>query len=1407
MATPSSGPDLFNDLAHEFTERYRRGERPSLEEYTERYPELADEIRQLFPALVMMEELGSGVASPSTQITSMTLRPAPIPERLGDYRILREIGRGGMGIVYEAIQESLGRHVALKVLPSGHQIGPVQLKRFEREAKAAALLHHTNIVPVFGVGEHEGVHYYAMQYIEGQSLDAVLREVIRQRREAVRAKSASGEAPESLAASLATDLTSGRLSVSQVRTGKSHADAKTEGGAAHPEPSLLRAADGSALEDAGSSSSSIRARTAAPYYRGVARAGMQAAEALDYAHAHGVLHRDIKPANLLLDLQGTIWITDFGLAKAEGSGELTSPGDVVGTLRFMAPERFRGKADARSDVYSLGATLYEMLTLKPVFAVSERASLISAILLHDPIRPRKHEQQIPRDLETIVLKAIARNPADRFVTAGEMARELGRFVAGRPIYSRRASVPERLWRWSRRNPAVALLSLLAATLTTALAIGSSAAAWKFREQRDSVRVEQENTQAALGHSLLLQARALRYARQPGRRARALQTLADAAKIARAQTAPPGHLEQLRDELIATLGEVDEGPVRKWTGLIRFSETLASFALDVDRYAFVVGGDSLHVRRFSDQSEIRVVKSKRGFEGRPMLIAGGRFAIVWSGSTQTELWDLERGEMAAEWPADVRCASPRADGAQVAAIRSGGEVRVYDLPSMSEAARFPLGADVPRRYGLDRMALSPDGRYLAFLRADKQTAWVHEVASGRLVLDLKTPKARVYSALALSRNGGLIAITHDRAISVFDVVDGGLLSVLQGHQSEGITAHFEPASDLLASQSWDGTTRVWDPIRGRLLVTLPGLLQSWVGTDSTLAIIHGEDLILYKITAAEERRTIDCRMLSDRAGTALFGPASLAYSPDGQMIAMALRPEGVRIVRASDGAGLAQLPIGDCDALVYQPDGSLLTWNDLGLCRWPVRPLERGHLRIGPPEPIAPIFRRLGHNPAGLASSASGRLVAVDSPGHFGSLLLDPDRPWRRSWLIPYHEVNDVAISPDGQWAATACWEGSPDDGKVQVWNVATGQLRVALPLGNSVLEFSPDSQWFGVGSLSRCQFFKTGSWTLGTQIDHGTRAGYMRTVFHPRSRIVAISDATRSVPRLVDVQTGRVLGALETTSESLIHCLAFSPDGRYLAASHTDQRVDLWDLSLIRRGLEDLNLSVGLPVSLGATRLGADSPTVDSMEVVGADATGLRLLAVRQTLREFGFALRGLTDGGLADAEELRVRGVRWQRLGSWQLAAADFRASLARQPSSDFAANELAWTLASRPDRGNVEEALRWAKKAVELVPGNTDYRNTLGAALYRAGRLAEAAIELERGIAARPPMAGYDWVFLAMCRQRLGLAAQARLALDEASRWSRENSRAFPVQVAAFQPLLQEAQAVVDGTLPELPSEVFVR
>ena len=1301
--------------------------------------------------------------NPDRESNWLTRAVADLTERprrpvLPGYAILGELGRGGMGVVYKAVEESLGRHVALKVLSHSRQVEPIHLIRFQREARAAALLHHTNIVPVFAVGVHDDVHYYAMQYIDGRSLDSVLHEIIRLRRDP------GAEIPP---------------------------------------------ADGS------SSISSLLGPKEAHYFRGVARLGVQAAEALAYAHKQGVIHRDIKPANLLLDFQGTIWVTDFGLAKAEGTDELTSPGDVVGTLRYMAPERFQGKAEPRCDVYSLGVTLYEMLTLEPAFAVSDRVELVNKILHVEPVRPRNLDPQIPRDLETIVLKAIDKNPSNRFSNADEMASELGRFVEGRPIRSRRVSVPERLWRWSRRNPAVAMLGLLTATLTTVLAIGSTATAWKFhdqrnqvREQRDALQKEQRNTQLELARSLLQQVRAERYSRQAGPRAQRVARLADAAGLARAGMAGPDLLTDLRGEAIATLGDGDVRPSKTWPGL-NLDPDRSSFSFDADRYLVLEGGHTFHLHRISDRSQLRVVKTNRaGYRIEPELDPSGHFVCVRSDPSNIELWDLDRGEVPRVWPSDVCDVAYRPDGGQIAALRPDGEVCVFDLPAMNEARRFHLGSRFPARVEYSRVALSRDGRSLAVMRGETQDAWVYDLLSGRVMTHLKIPRIFRTGGLALNRKATLLAVANDRTISVYDLGDREPLAMLEGHQEGWIHAYFESEGDMLISECRDRINRVWDPIRGQLLATLPGYFRGLPGTRSQIVVGQRDDLTLFQLDPGKERRTIDCKTLGERADSAVSGPAGLAFSPDGRMIALGVRPDGVYIVRSSDGVGLAHLPIGRCNAVQFLPDASLLTYNGEGLCHWPVRSPVPGVQRIGPPVPLAPAYS--DHTPTGFTLSANGRQVAMSSDTRQGSLLLDLERPWRRTWLKPHLGVYDLAISPDGKWAATAGWEGGPGHELVKVWDTATGLISKVIP-GLSCVAFSPDGKWLGIDDRTSYRFFRVGTWAPVSKVDYEVdrmwTQGTMRIAFHPDGNVAALLAADRTTVLLADVQSGQVLAAIDGPSESQVHRLVFSPDGRFLAVARNSLKVDLWDLSLIRLRLQEMGLVAGFPDSFGGHSQAVPLPSIERIEVRGADPGGLRVLAARRTLHEAGCAIRRLFDDDLFDADELAERGYLWNRLGHWQHAANDFRRCLERNPNSAVVANELAWCLAVAPGRGDLEEAIRSARKAVAQVSSDPNFRNTLGVALYRAGRFALAAVELERDVAQGHRTVGYDWVFLAMCRQRLGQPVSARTALAQATRWRAQARGLSPQETAEIGAFLREAQSVLAGSLPDLPADVFAR
>jgi hypothetical protein len=398
---------ILANLADEFTARIRAGELPAVEDYAVRHPDLAERIRALFPTLLLLEGMARGGEGPLAAGVDLTPGSA-----FGPYVIVGEIGRGGMGIVYEAMHQTLQRRVALKVLPLHGPQAATQLERFLREARTAAGLHHTNIVPVFDVGQVNGVPYFAMQRIQGRGLDAILSE-----RET----------------STPTD------------------------------------------------------------YRWVAELGVQAAEALAFAHQRGVVHRDIKPSNLLLDDEGVLWVTDFGLARSQGDASLTHTGQLVGTPRYMSPEQAGAASnpiDHRTDLYSLGATLYELLTGRPPVSGTTPQEVLQSLLHREPISPRRLDRKIPRDLETLLLKAMARRPEDRYASAQALADDLRRYLDHRPLSARRVGLVGRSLRWARRNPVVTTLSaVLALLMLSFLMISAQQALRAQREMRRALEAE------------------------------------------------------------------------------------------------------------------------------------------------------------------------------------------------------------------------------------------------------------------------------------------------------------------------------------------------------------------------------------------------------------------------------------------------------------------------------------------------------------------------------------------------------------------------------------------------------------------------------------------------------------------------------------------------------------------------------------------------------------------------------------------------------------------------------------------------------------------------------------------------------------------------------------------------------
>ena len=450
----SSDPHL-DDFAEEFSRQVRSGQMPSPEKIIEEFPELSEEMLGFVETLSLLEEAGfqHRTRGPSPSFADASGQRWA---RVGGFRLIREINRGGMGIVYEAEQEALQRRVAIKVLPSNPMRSETQLSRFKREGMAIARLHHSHIVPVFGTGEQNGVHYCVMQYIEGCSLDRLIR--------LLRREFSFSEDDRDPSIDMASHDSSGSecSSLEAMRGLLLDEDSSTEASHDKNADPIVNVAK-------------EQRRRPRAFWTNVARIGADMADALCHAHGQGVLHRDVKPGNLLMDKSGHVWLADFGVAKLLDHDNLTATDGLVGTLRYVPPEQFEGESDARSDIYSLGLTLYELCALQPAFTATDRRELMRQVSESTPTRLSLLMPDIPADLETVICKAMSPIPADRYQKASDLAADFRAFLTDRPVTARRLTVFQKSRRWCRRHRTETALGAVIALLLVSYGLTASVA--------------------------------------------------------------------------------------------------------------------------------------------------------------------------------------------------------------------------------------------------------------------------------------------------------------------------------------------------------------------------------------------------------------------------------------------------------------------------------------------------------------------------------------------------------------------------------------------------------------------------------------------------------------------------------------------------------------------------------------------------------------------------------------------------------------------------------------------------------------------------------------------------------------------------------------------------------------------
>ena len=1281
------GPDAVGQLAEQFLALHRQGHAPDIEEYCLGYPEFALRIRNLFPTLLMVEQCGKG--SGDNSCTKSEFVGPSCPEQIGDYKIIREVGRGGMGIVYEAEQQSLGRRVALKVLPTSAVLSASTIERFRRESRAAARLHHSNIVPVFGVGEQDGLHYYVMQFIQGVGLDEILLQLADSKRGLLFQGTGSPQ-QDTQATEASTDpSTLGAKTLS------------SSGGERHTNGSEDRI-----------------------YWHRVALIGMQLANALHFAHSQGVLHRDLKPANVMLDTQGIVWLTDFGLAQATNDANLTRSGDIVGTLRYLAPERLRGECSRQSDVYGLGITLYELITFAPAFAENDRATLIRQIVQQDPKRPRSINQNIPRDLETIILKAIEKEATRRYASAGDFADDLSRFLGDRPIRARRVVLVEQAWRWCRRNPMVATLSSVVCLLMLGLTFGWGMFSW-IRSDRDRARTaenraEQARTEAnraeaiAQSRSHLAQAVGYRNGIEPGRKSKVLDEIRQALAFD-----PPESIRfELRNEAIAALAQTDVKLRRIWE-VENGSSSKITFDSQLKRFARVEPTGVVSIVQIESKEVIGQIAPKTVVVERVTWSSHGQFVVLsQTEGGSLEVWDVPRCELLVATRSESAAFAFSPDESTIAVYQYDGHVHFYQLPS-----------------GIDHRQIKIDGiaSVLAYHPDNKRLAIVLRYAASKVrIVEAESDAVQEFLLdgpvldCQWHPDGDKLALGLIGGVELWDVPSRSKLSKMIGHSQQVVRVRFNKRGDCLASTSWDGTLRIWDTASGDQIALYTGGAVSHGGHESVLGIRTFNNEL--QVVELDPPVGHDRLRNGNATGQSQYNCGDT--TADGRLL-IAGSQNSIEFWDLVDRRLLAKIVQPFTLQMFLDSQQNLLNYFTFpsGMRQVSLQ-FDGPHCRVGTPAV-------LGSSPSAAYPDADitpdGQLWAIADNGKArlqranGEMLREIDID---------HSHKNICLSPDGNMLVTHGWH-SP---KVCVWDAKTGSLIQQFSAFRTQHSFTPDSKQLVTSTGAEYVFRNIADWKIARRIERHDCEYPSGIAFAPSGDLVAL-ELSWGVLHLLRTDSYETVSILKSPKRERLVRFRFIGENNNLFSFHSIAgEIHFWRINELNQRLNQMDLGWQSKSSV---------VTKEQSDVV-------RSVPLASEYIKF---VSQISDDQ-SDLETARQKVARFEQ-----------RLSSENENNPVIVANNLAWILVTGPvELRDSLRAVSLLEKAAEHTPLNHVTRNTLAIAYYRTGRIAEAEKILRDNLFVTTDSdIAYDLYFLAMCYWQLNKPDEARITLEWAERMFR--------------------------------------